>query len=159
MSEDKSILLSHIQLIALECEGVEKTLANLPKFGRLKQDETGLAYLDIDDAYISKTYDLIKDRANIPAYFGEEPSFIGAHISVFYPNENVILAPHDINVDHHFEIVGLFEAEISDMKIYALKVKASSLTDLRYHYNLPEKLSYKGCLVDFHITVGTKILR
>lgn len=158
MDIPKPISQRPIQIDPIAVEGLDAALSNLPRFGKLKQNEDRLGYLDIDDNYIHKTYAFIKNKTEKPSYFGKEAFFIGAHISVFYPSENVILNDKDHDSLHHFKILSLFKAKYLGIRIYALKVKTPSLADLRRIYHLPEKPSYGDISVDFHITVGTKIL-
>lgn len=159
MQIDKTSAHSSLKIYSLSVEGIGEILATLPRYGKLKQNEAGLAYLDVDDRYITQVYPLLKDKASMPDYFGEKTFFIGAHISIFYPPEGIVLQSHDIENSHHFEINGICEAVFEEIKIYALKVTAPSLAELRRIYGLPSKLSYEGYSLDFHITVGTKSLK
>lgn len=137
----------------LELPELERVASTLKSTGKLKESFGGLAYLDVDDAYIHKLFPLLHvDQAQKPDYFGQ--TSIGAHITVTYPQEGVIINKEDIGQEHTFKILGVFVAEVGLNKYYVLRVEAPSLIALRHRYGLPDKLQFADYLVDFHITIG-----
>lgn len=64
--------------------------SHLKHSGQLIRSENRLTYLDIDDAYIHKLFPLLQDyQIKIPDYFGVKSA--GAHISIIYPEENILI--------------------------------------------------------------------
>lgn len=144
---------SQLSMQQLSVPKLLDTVAQLSMKGHLKMNAFGLTYLDIDDNFIHQIFPLIPDMSAIkPEYFGED--LVGAHISVIYPEEDISCHKSDLNKEHSFTVTGLFFAVIENKKYYVLKVKAPSLTSLRRRQGLPDKLSFKNCLIDLHITVG-----
>lgn len=128
----------------------------LPKYGILRRDERGLIYVKIDNNYIHKLIDFIKDEGfEVPPYFGE--GLHGAHITVISPEEVIYYAlgevaecgqvirfqPKSCRVVHP-------PTWASGEKAFLITVEAPELEKLREKYQLP-KNKY-----DFHITVGIK---
>lgn len=142
----------------LELPQLFSVVTQLPANGKLGQTSTGLIYLKVDDEYIHRTHALLGIDCQKPDYFRQEEEGVGAHISVFYPEEAVAVKPNEINQSHHFHVEGLFFADLQEIRYYALKVTAPSLVALRRYYGKTEKLSIKNHLVDMHITVGTTFL-
>lgn len=143
----------------VEVWDLDSVLSRLPTQGKLAETVEGLVYLDIDDRYIHDVFDLLKHTtAQKPPYFDTEHHGVGAHISIFYPDENNNLHPDDWGKIHDFKIRELVSAEINDTKYFVLLVNSPSLVTLRLKYGYPKKLSYKDYLIDFHITIGTQLL-
>lgn len=143
----------------VEVYDLDNILSSLPMYGRLAETVEGLIYLDIDDGFIHNIYPLLQHTtAQKPPYFDAEHRGVGAHISVFYPEEQNTLHPDDWGKRHEFKIQKLAYVELNDTKYYALLVNAPSLVTLRLKYGFPKKLIFKDHLIDFHITVATQIL-
>jgi hypothetical protein len=128
----------------------------LPKHGILRKDEQGMVYVNIDNNYIYKLLEFIKqEKFQAPPYFGE--GMHGAHITVMNPEEVLYYAIGDIKECGH-----VIKFEPKDCKIvhpetwakgeqaYLITVEAPILHQLREKYGLP-KNKY-----DFHITIGVK---
>lgn len=147
-------MFAPLEIRAIEIPELNERIAALPAYGRLAQTTRGLTYLKVDDNYIHHTFSLLTHPCQKPNYFIAEEEGVGAHISVFYPEEVVFINGSDLNELHHFSIEGLFFAELNKIRYYALKVAAPSLVALRQRYGLDKKLAINGCLVDMHITVG-----
>jgi len=132
-------------------------LANtLNPSGHLVVTPSKLVCLDIDDAYIHQLFPLLKiANAVKPNYFNE--GGIGAHISVIYPEEQVVLDSQDIGTEHSFKVTGIFSTVIEQKKYYALKVQATTLLDIRKHYRLSKQLNFKNYGIDLHITIAVAI--
>lgn len=144
---------------SIEVSGLEETILSLPSVGRLAETAEGLVYLDIDDRYIHDIHALLSPiQAEKPPYFDEEHQGVGAHISVFYPEEGYRLCQEDWRKAHAFKIQKLVSADLFDIRYYALLAQAPTLATLRLKYGAPRKLTYKNHLIDFHITVGTQVL-
>jgi hypothetical protein len=134
-------------------------LSSLPMHGRLSETAEGLVYLDVDDGFIHNTFPLLQHtRAQKPPYFDFEHGGVGAHISVFYPEERNTLHSEDWGKRFEFKIQKLVCVEFSDTKYFALLVNAPSLVTLRLKYGFEKKLTFKDYLIDFHITVASQIL-
>ncbi len=88
------------------------------------------------------------------APFNEEKNYIGAHISIIYPEERVSINPEEIDNLFSFEIDGLFKAYLQGKKYYVLKVISQDLVKFRLKYGLSHKLLFKGCFIDPHITIA-----
>ncbi len=122
--------------------------------GRLAISDNKLVFLDIDDDYIHQLFPTLKQPSLLkPNYFGEKS--IGAHITVIYPEEQVIINKDELNQEHFFSIKELVTAEIGKKLYYVLLVEAPTLLKIRKKYNLPELLSFRGYSIGFHITIGT----
>lgn len=142
-----------LSITPLEIPEIISVTASLSHIGRIGLTDLGLTYLDIDDEYIHRTFQLIGDQqATKPDYFDD--SLVGAHISVIYPEEGVNCHKRDLNQEHSFSVSGIFTAILGGKRYYALKVKAPTLIALRRGYGLPSKLYFKEHWVDLHITVG-----
>ncbi len=131
--------------------------AKLQNQGKVLQSKNNLVYLDIDNAYIDLLFPLLTGQnAQRPHYFGEGGA--GAHISIIYPEENKIFQKEDLNQPHVFSVKELVAAQIHQKIYYALLLEAPSLLQLRRKYKLPDMLDFKGYSIEFHITIGTKLL-
>lgn len=126
---------------------------NLPKNGVLKRKSDGFVYLKVDDRYI---YDLLPmlgiehEEFRIPPYFRstEAP---GAHISVFYSDENV--NPSEVGQIFEFTPKKIRVVRAGRHAKYAiLVVESPQLEELRKRYGLSPLLKNH----EFHITVGKK---
>lgn len=123
----------------------------LPHEGQL-HSKNGFVYLKVDDAYIHALFPMLglaSKGFREPPYF-RRPQPIGAHISVFYQDENV--SPKEVGQTFHFE---LEDIEIIHTKnaIYAvLQVKSPELEQLRKKYGLRPKLHGH----EFHISLAKK---
>jgi hypothetical protein len=142
-----------------------KTLNN-PKLlhAALKLQTTGyllrsvekLIYLDIDDTYIHQLFPLLRNKQiKKPNYFGED--LMGAHISVIYPEENILVYKEDLNQVHEFTIKEALTAKLDLKKYYLLTIESPSLLQLRRKYGLTDRLCFRSYWVDFHITIGVSI--
>lgn len=133
------------------------TVANsFSKMGCLKMSINKLIYLDIHDDYIHQLYPLLNQwnqKIDKPDYFGEKA--VGAHISVIYPEENILVLDDELSQRHYFTITGLFSADLHNKRYYVLGVKAPSLIALRNKHKLADKLFFKDHWIDLHITIGT----
>src|SRR6185312_15055711 len=120
----------------------------------------GYSYLDIDDDYIHKIYPLIADKGAVkPDYFSKKTNFMGAHISITYPEENVNIPDHEAGKIINFETEKLFTAILLDKRYYALKIKAPDLLELRKKYSLTNKLKLKNYWVEPHITIAVQKIK
>lgn len=143
---------------AMKIPGLSETLINLPTEGKVKQAVNGFLYLDIDDRYIHEIFPLLK-QSNLqkPDYFSMETNFIGAHISIIYPDELIEVKTDLIGKQYAFTINGLFFTEILNTRYFALKVQAPGLLAVRAQYALPEQLKIYGYHIDFHITIAKQL--
>ncbi|WP_342169819.1 hypothetical protein [Rickettsia endosymbiont of Seladonia tumulorum] len=119
--------------------------------------EKNYTYLKTSNDFIHKLYPLIAEHEDLqkPDYFSEQCD-IGTHITIIYPNEEVVINDQDINVIHSFEIEELAKTQTGNKQYYVLKVSSPSLISLRKKYQLPPQLSFKGYKVSLHITIATK---
>lgn len=148
----KSLIVNSVELI-----GLKEKLQSLSSEGKLTETEQGLIYLDIDDGYIHEIHSLLQPhQAEKPPYFDEIYHGVGAHISVFYPEEGFSLKKEDWDRTHSFKVEKLFSADINETRYYVLPAFAPTLTTLRLKYGASKKLPYKDHLIDFHITIGMK---
>ncbi|MCC8370159.1 MAG: hypothetical protein LN566_02145 [Rickettsia endosymbiont of Stiretrus anchorago] len=133
-----------------------KAAKSLKNEGIVLQDKN-YAYLKISDDFIHKLYPLIAEHKDLqkPNYFSEQCN-IGAHITITYPNEEIVINDQDINVIYSFEIEELAKMQIENKQYYVLKISSPSLISLRKKYQLPPQLSFKGYKVGLHITIATK---
>jgi hypothetical protein len=146
-----------MDIYQLKVRDLEESIKSLPKQGKIKIKFNGFSYVDIDDDFIHRVYPLIQDQAIAkPDYFDSKADNIGAHISIVYPDENILLPQSEEDKLISFAIEGLYVADLSDKQHYALKVSSPELIDLRSRYGLPEKLNLSGVWVDPHITVAVK---
>jgi hypothetical protein len=123
--------------------------------GKLAISANNFVYLNIDDGYVHRLFPLLQQDSLIkkPDYFGE--GLAGAHISVVYPEENRLISQENLNNEYPFKIKELVAADIDSKKYYVLLVESSGLLQLRREIGLSDKLcSYKGYLIDLHITIG-----
>jgi len=139
----------------IEIPNLSEALGILSARGFIKFDSSGFLCVDIDDDYIHRIFPLIKiDHLGKPKYFDEKTNFIGAHISIIYPEENPATSPNITDTLCDFKIVNLFHARLEDKSYYALKIIAPELTNFRIKMGLSKQLTLKGCTVPLHVTVA-----
>ncbi len=130
-------------------------VSGLATKGKLTISDNNLVYLDVHDDYIHRLFPLLANQKVMkPNYFGTRSA--GAHISVIYPEENVLVMSNDLNDEHNFQIKGAFTAEIGLKRYYVLMVDAPSLLLFRRKYSLSDMLPFKGYSIGFHITIGVQ---
>ena len=129
---------------------------NLKMQGVLVQDDD-FAYLKIDDSFIHDLFPLIPDCETWQKldYFSDKDSY-GAHITLIYPDDDVVLKNNDINTLHSFEISELIKTRVDVREYYVLMISSPSLAFLRKKYNLPQILNFKGYNIGLHITLATR---
>lgn len=126
---------------------------NLPMEGQLVVKSDGFGYLKVDDNYIHNLFPMLgleEDGFKKPPYFrtNEAP---GAHISVFYVNENIM--PEEVGQYFHFELKQIVIVKPSKDTSYAvLQVESPELEKLREKYGLSPKLFGH----DYHISLAKK---
>ena len=134
---------------------IQDIIDSLPKVGHVNITKDGFSCLDVDDQFIHRVQPLLDDTSTVkPNYFDEATHFIGAHISITYPEEGGILDNSELGQLIPFEINGLFSAELFGKKYYVLGVEAPDLIILRRRYGLSHKLQLEGHWVDLHMTVA-----
>lgn len=112
-------------------------------------------YLKIADNYIHLLHPMLTSHGAIakPPYF-HPPKEAGAHISVMYPAEDMIVQQQHVGQKHHFEVLSLIKAQYGLKEYFALAVHAPSLAYLRQVHGLKPKPRFKGQPIVFHITIG-----
>lgn len=132
-----------------------KAAKSLSNTGIVQQDGN-YTYLKISDDFIHKLHPLIRNNKHLqkPNYFSEKCS-IGTHITIIYPNEDIVINNQDVSILHSFEIDELIKTRIENKEYYALTVSSPSLDLLRKKYRLPSELNFKGYNIGFHITIAT----
>ena len=69
-------------------KNVLKNLEDLPRVGILSQSNEGMIYLDLDDNWIFKALEVLKDYGYIrPPFFVFPPTPVGAHIKIITKRE------------------------------------------------------------------------
>ncbi len=63
--------------------------------------------------------------------YSSEKCNIGAHITITYPNEQIVINDQDINVIHSFKIEELAKTQTENKQYYVLKISSPSLISLR----------------------------
>ncbi|MFU8797278.1 MAG: hypothetical protein ACNA7Y_01035 [Gammaproteobacteria bacterium] len=127
--------------------------AMLKSRGRLEESFGGLAYLNVDDAYIHQLFPLLHvPGVQKPNYFGR--GSIGAHISVTYPEEGIIIHQKDRGQEYDFNLTGVFTSELKNRRYYILHVESPALLALRERYGLSKNPQFAGYWVNLHITIG-----
>lgn len=141
------------KITTLNRQDILTNASALPNKGKLALSPSKLFYLKIDDSFIHQLFPLIKIPDVIqPDYFRKNSE--GAHITVIYPEEYVIINSNDLNQEHSFTIKDFVAAEIGNKIYYVLLVNSPSLLTLRQNYGLSNLLSFKGYLIGLHITIG-----
>jgi hypothetical protein len=149
--------MQELKVIELNEPDLIELASRLTHTGRIAVSDDNLSYLNIDDNFIHYLQPLLEDdTTQEPDYFDHSTNYIGAHISVIYPEEGIIIEPKDLNTVHYFTVTGLFMAECGQKIYYALRVNSPSLLKLRHKYGLQDKLQLQNHLLDLHITVGIK---
>lgn len=137
-------------------EVVDYARQNLPAEGQLMVKSDGFGYLKVDDAYIHSLFPMLgleQDGYKEPPYFRTEEA-PGAHISVFYVNENII--PEEVGYYFHFELKQIVIVKPSKETSYAiLQVECPELEKLREKYGLSSKLFGH----EYHISLAKKTVR
>lgn len=147
--------MPYLKFNKIDNTDVGPVIQSLPTQGQIKLKNNNYCYLDIDDDYIHNVSSLLT-VANIkkPHYFDANTDFMGAHISVIYPEEGILVNKSDVGITCDFKVVGLFSAMLLSKQYYVLGVVSADLQKIRQSYQLAEKLLWKGHLVDLHITVA-----
>ena len=141
-----------LKVIPLEFPEIKETAEKLAPTGQLRQVD-GLVYLNIDNDYIHRLFPLIENTQFLkPDYFS--PNKIGAHVSVIYPEENILCGSDDLDRVHGFKIKNVCSATLNERNYFILTVASESLFHIREKYELPKMPIFKGYSVDFHITIG-----
>lgn len=134
-------------------EVVDYANEHLPLEGELKAKVDGFVYIKVDDEYIHTLFpmlDLEEEGYKKPPYFRTKEAS-GAHISVFYENENVI--PEEIGQTFHFELKRIVIVQPAKGTYYAvLQVESPELEQLRMKYGKKPKLHGH----EFHISLAKK---
>ncbi len=137
-------------------EVVNYAREHLPLEGQLIVKSGGFGYLKVDDEYIHTLFPLLglaDSGYKKPPYFRSHES-PGAHISVFYEDENVI--PDEIGQTFHFELKNIVIVRVSKTVSYAvLQVESPELEALREKYGLSPKLHGH----EYHISIAKKTIR
>lgn len=151
--------MPELKIIELDEPDLIELASKLTQNGRIAVSNDNLSYLKIDDNFIHHLQPRLKgDTTQKPDYFNHSTNFIGAHISVIYPEEGILIDSVDLNAVHYFKVIGLFRAEYGPKVYYALRVHSPSLLELRHKYGLEDKLKLQNHLLDLHITVGIKAI-
>jgi hypothetical protein len=138
-------------------EKILNIIARLPKSGIVKLGLDGFSYVDIDDDFIHLLQPELKDKRIIkPDYFNEETHYIGAHISITYPEEQIFLDSSEQGAQIYFAIQGLFSAKLLNKTYYILKVESPEVLAIRAKYGLADQLQLTGHLIDLHITIAVQ---
>ena len=146
------------KIIPLKLPRIIQAARRLTANGVTQLTKNNLFCLDVDDAYVHQLFPLLKDGTiQKPDYFGAQS--IGAHITIIYPEEQKKIQEKDLQKEHHFSVKEIVTAEIGPKIYYVLLVDSPSLLQLRHKYGLPDILSFEGCSIGFHITVGVIIQR
>lgn len=141
------------QIIKLDIPQLLDVTQNITTAGKLITTPDHFTYLDIDDAYIHQLFPLIKNKNIRKAdYFGENA--IGAHISVIYPEENKCIHRGYLNNTYDFIVKHIAKTKLNAKIYYVLLIESSNLLHIRRNCALPDKLSFRGYSIDFHITIG-----
>jgi hypothetical protein len=127
---------------------------HLPTEGKLVQTSDGFAYVKVDDRYIHDLFPKLKAPGyGTPPYFSRKDA-PGAHISVFYENERVVVS--EVGKSFNFTLKDIVVVEPKKgVKYIVLMVNAPELEQLRQKYGLKPKLNNH----EFHITIGKKTER
>lgn len=125
--------------------------------GKTAVSKNNLTYLKVDDQMIHQLFPLLpqNDLLQKPDYFGVEG--VGAHISLIYPQEQILIEESDLNQVYDFTIKGFCKAVLGAKTYYVLRVKSDALVALRQQYGLPEYCCFQSYAVDFHMTIGVEI--
>lgn len=126
---------------------------NLPQEGELKVKSDGFGYIKVDDNYIHMLFPMLgleQEGYKEPPYFRSKEA-PGAHISVFYENENII--PQEIGEKFTFKLKQIVIVKPNQNTSYAvLQVESPELEKLREKYGLSPKLHGH----EYHISIAKK---
>lgn len=140
--------------VPLEIKNLHAVLKPLPHFGQVVLSNS-YTFLNIDDRFIHDVFPLLAEfELQKPNYFDVNRYSMGAHITIFYPEEEVIVNESEIGTVHHFTIKELAMTELLGKKYYILKVDSPSLIALRKRYGLGKRLFFKNHFIDLHITIA-----
>ncbi|MDI1351668.1 MAG: hypothetical protein PSV35_02700 [bacterium] len=127
--------------------------SSLPREGTLLKSKNNLIYLNIDDQFIHSLFPYLNSATiKKPNYFGK--GLIGAHISVFYPEEPILFNEVDLKKTYTFAIKELIQAEMNSKSYFMLLIHCPELIRLRKKYGLNPQLNFKNYVIDLHITIG-----
>jgi len=133
---------------------LEYATHTLPLHGKLQQSDAFI-YVDIDDDYIHKLLEFIKEEGFQPPPYFRSPNKVGAHITLLYPDElrnSPLINIQEINQDIDFtlqECLFVHPPMWEEMqRICIITVQSLQLDELRKKYGFPQKAH------DFHITIG-----
>lgn len=130
---------------------------NLPLYGRLRVDERGFTYLDIENEYIYELLPFLETAgATNPPYFDAIYS-AGAHVSVILASEiHPPLNLEEFEEDIPFTITGCYSVEPENWlemeTIWFLTIDAPKLSMIRTNLGLSPKIQDH----EFHITIAVK---
>lgn len=152
------MFVKKLTLTKIVAPNLIKESEKLIPLGKLAVSLNNLTYLDINDEYIHRLFPFIEeDDVTKPNYFGKNS--VGAHITVIYPEENQSAFPEELGVEHRFQIKGAYTGILGLKKYFVLTVNSPSLLQLRRRHGLSDKVCFKNHLIDFHITIGGKIIK
>jgi len=128
----------------------------LDNVGVLRQNGSGMVYVEIPDDYIYKLYPFILEEGfQLPTSL-QGPNALGAHISVIYGGEardRGIGLINERNSKIFFKVAGCKIVPLNQEEYESacvVTIIAPNLNQLRKRYGLPEMKH------DFHITIGLK---
>lgn len=126
---------------------------NLSLEGQLIVKSDGFGYIKVEDDYIHVLFPMLgleEDGFKEPPYFRTEEA-PGAHISVFYVDENII--PEEAGQSFRFELKQIVIVKPSkDISYAVLQVISPELEKLREKYGLSSKLFGH----EYHISLAKK---
>lgn len=132
---------------------VEWAKENLPQIGILQENRDGYVYLKVDNAFVDQIYPRLTNPLYKQAVSTRRLNSLGAHISVFYPQERSGTGDiEEVGQWFSFSIKRLAYVPPKSRKFIVLEVTSPSLEHLRKKYGLPPLL--KGH--PFHITIAKK---
>jgi hypothetical protein len=127
---------------------------HLPQEGCLAIKSDGFGYLKVDDNYIHALFPMLgvkEEGYKEPPYFRSQEA-PGAHISVFYEDENVI--PEEVGQTFPFTLKQIvIVAPTKTTKYAVLQVDSPELEKLRQKYGLSPKLHGH----EFHISLAKQV--
>ena len=121
--------------------------------GKLKQNEDGFVYVDVDDGIIDSFYKLLKEeKKQKPPYQG-----IGAHISVMHEEEiEDIEEVEELWEDIEFTLGKVYSTEPDGWeemeRVWFIEVFSPQLENIREKYGLSKKCHGH----EFHISIATR---
>ena len=129
--------------------------------GVIKITSTGFLYLDVQDAFVTELYPLLKKKVKkvkMPDYFSEGD--IGAHVTIAVEDETKGLIIEELGKVVRFEVLHVASAIPEKHRhvierVWFLVVNAPELESLRTKYLLTPKVNAAH---EFHITIGVKFV-